>query len=401
MKHDFDEQIDRRGTNSIKHDFAAEYGKPEGLIPLWVADMDFRTAPCVTEALVRSAEHSVFGYSEAKKNGAYFAALQKWFAQRLGFRASPEWLVKTPGVVFALCSAIRAFTEPDDAVLIQTPVYYPFKETVEANGRRLVANPLAYANGKYQIDFDDFENKIAANNARLFILCSPHNPVGRVWTKDELTRMGEICLKHGTLVVSDEIHCDFVYGDNRHTVFAAISEAFLNNSILCTSPSKTFNLAGLQTANILIADARLRQKFKREIGKAGYSQLNTMGLVSCQAAYESGGEWLDDLLVYLWRNYEYAKKFINTNLPKIRLAELEGTYLLWLDMNAYGFSETELDKIIVEKASLWVSKGSAFGEDGKGFIRINIACPLHVLKKALGQLATCLTHNPLLTRWHV
>jgi len=390
IKHNFDEQIDRRGTNSIKHDFAAEYGKSEGLIPLWVADMDFRTPPCVTEVLVRSAEHSIFGYSEAKKDGYYFAALQKWFAQRFGFKASPEWLVKTPGVVFALCAAIRAFTEPGDAVLIQSPVYYPFRETVEVNGRRLVANPLANVGGKYCIDFDDFENKIAKNSVRLFILCSPHNPVGRVWTKDELIRIGEICLKHNVLVVSDEIHCDFVYGDNRHTVFGTINEAFLDNSIICTSPSKTFNLAGLQAANIFIANAKLRQEFKREIRKTGYSQLNTMGLVSCQAAYENGGEWLDELLAYLWRNYDYTKKIINTSLPKIRLAELEGTYLLWLDMNAYGFSETELDRILVEKAGLWVSKGSVFGGEGKGFIRINIACPLAVLEKAFEQLVAAL-----------
>jgi len=390
MKHDFDESIDRCDTNSIKHDFAAEYGKPECLIPMWVADMDFRVPPCVTEALVRSAEHSVFGYSETKKTGTYFTVLQKWFSQRFGFEASPEWLVKTPGVVFALCAAIRAFTELGDAVLIQTPVYYPFRETVETNGRRLVANSLAYVDGKYQVDFGDFENKIIINNAKLFILCSPHNPVGRVWTKSELTRMGEICLKHDVLIVSDEIHCDFTYGDNKHTVFGTISEAFLNNSIICTSPSKTFNLAGLQTANIFIADTKLRQKFKREIGKTGYSQLNTMGLVSCQAAYEGGGEWLDELLAYLWQNYNYTKNFINANLPKIRLAELEGTYLLWLDMNAYGFSETELDRILVEKARLWVSKGSVFGEEGKGFIRINIACPLAVLEKAFEQLAAAL-----------
>jgi len=390
MKHNFDTPIDRHNTNSIKHDFAAEYGKPEGLIPLWVADMDFRTPPCVTEALVKSAEHSVFGYSETKKSGAYFAALQKWFGQRFGFAVDPDWLVKTPGVVFALSMAIRAFTEPGDAVLIQPPVYYPFRETVETNGRRLVTNPLAYLDGKYRIDFGDFEDKIAKNSVKLFIMCSPHNPVGRVWTMDELRQMGEICLKHNVLVVSDEIHCDFVYGGNRHTVFGTISEAFLNNSITCTSPSKTFNLAGLQTANIFISDPELRQKFKREIRRTGYSQLNTMGLVSCQAAYENGGEWLDDLLVYLERNRNYVKNFIDANLPGIRLADLEGTYLLWLDMNAYGFSETELDKIIVEKAKLWVSRGSTFGDEGKGFIRINIACPLSTLEKAFGCLAAAL-----------
>jgi len=352
--------------------------------------MDFKTPPCVTEALVKSAEHSVFGYSEAKKGGAYFTALQNWFAQRFGFAVDPDWLVKTPGVVFALSTAINAFTESGDAVLIQSPVYYPFRETVEANGRRLVTNSLAYIDGKYRIDFEDFESKIANNNVRLFIMCSPHNPVGRVWTRDELAQMGEICLKHNVLVVSDEIHCDFVYEGNRHVVFGTISETFLDNSICCTSPSKTFNLAGLQTANIFIANPELRQKFKREIRKTGYSQLNTMGLVSCQAAYENGGEWLDELLVYLGRNHDYVKNFIDTNLPKIRLADFEGTYLLWLDMNAYGFSETELDRLIVEKAGLWVSKGSTFGDEGKGFIRINIACPLSTLEKAFERLAVAL-----------
>ena len=390
MGYDFDEPVDRRGTNSIKHDFAAEYAKPEGLVPLWVADMDFRTAPCVTEALVRSAEHAVFGYSEARKNGEYFSALRNWFAQRFDFQASPEWLVKTPGVVFALCSAIRAFTEPGDAVLIQPPVYYPFRTTVESNGRRLVTNPLAYHDGRYLVDFDDFEEKIAGNDVRLFVLCSPHNPVGRVWTREELTRMGEICLRHGVLVVSDEIHCDFVFGDNRHTVFGTIGESFLVNSIICTSPSKTFNLAGLQTANIFIADGELRRKFADEIGRAGYSQLNTMGLVSCRAAYEGGGEWLDGLLAYLWRNYDYARNFVNANLPKVRVVGLEGTYLLWLDMNGLGFSEAELDRIIVERAGLWVSRGGVFGDEGKGFIRINLACPFAVIEKAFGCLGAAL-----------
>ena len=387
MKFNFDEIVNRYNTNCIKYDFAQERGKPEGLIPLWVADMDFRTAPCVMEALVKSAQHGIFGYTEAKREGAYFNAARKWFSQRFNFDIKPEWVIKTPGVVYALFAAIRAYTEADDAVLIQTPVYYPFKESVDINGRRLVTNPLIIMDGKYKINFDDFEDKIVKNNIKLFILCSPHNPVGRVWAKDELERMGEICLKHNVFVIADEIHCDFVFPNNRHTVFGTISEDFLNNSIICTSPSKTFNLAGLQTANIFIADGKLRQKFRKEISKTGYSQLNTMGIVSCQAAYEDGGEWVDEMLVYLEKNYRYAKDFISVNLPKIKVYELEGTYLLWLDMNAYGYSEKELEPIIVEKAGLWVSNGSIFGEEGKGFIRINIACPLSTLEKAFNKLA--------------
>jgi len=387
MKFNFDEIVDRYNTNCIKYDFAKERGKPEGLIPLWVADMDFRTAPCVTEALVKSARHGIFGYTEAKKEGPYFDVMRKWFLERFNFEVKPEWVIKTPGVVYAIFAAIRAYTEETDAVLIQTPVYYPFKESVVDNGRRLVTNPLLYTDGKYKINFDDFEDKIVKNNVKLFILCSPHNPVGRVWKKDELERMGEICLKHNVLVISDEIHCDFVFPGHKHTVFGTISEEFLNNSIICTSPSKTFNLAGLQTANIFIADEKLRQKLRKEISKTGYSQLNTMGLVSCRAAYEEGGEWLDEMLLYLEKNYRYAKDFIGTNLPKIRIAELEGTYLIWLDMNACGLTDAELDKLLVEKAGLWVSNGSIFGDEGKGFIRINIACPLSTLEKAFNKLA--------------
>jgi cystathionine beta-lyase len=387
MKFNFDETVDRRNTNCIKYDFAKERGKPEGLLPLWVADMDFRTAPCVTRALVKSAEHSIFGYTDVKREGPYFDAIQKWFSRRFNFLIKPEWVIKTPGVVFAIYAAIRAYTEADDAILIQTPVYYPFRESALDNGRRLVTNPLLYTDGKYTIDFVDFEEKIVKNKVKLFILCTPHNPVGRVWTGDELQRMGEICLKHKVLVLSDEIHCDFVFPGNKHTVFGSISEEFLNNSIICTSPSKTFNLAGLQTANVFIADSELRRKFRKEISFTGYGQLNTMGIVSCQAAYEDGGEWVDEMLVYLEKNYVNAKDFIAVNLPKIHVNELEGTYLMWLDFNACGLSDAELDRVLVEKAKLWVSRGSIFGDEGKGFIRINIACPLSVLERALNQLA--------------
>jgi len=390
MKYNFDEVIDRYNTQCIKYDFAAERGKPEGLIPLWVADMDFQTAPCVTEALIRSAEHAIFGYSDTKKNGGYFNALRNWFETRFHFTLQPDWLVKTPGVVYALYAAVKAFTEPNESVMIQTPVYYPFRSSIEDNDRQLVTNPLVYTDGKYTIHFEDFESKIMEHQVKLFILCSPHNPVGRVWSKSELTQMGEICQKHNVFVIADEVHCDFVYPGHQHTVFGTISEAFLNNSMICTAPSKTFNLAGLQTANMFIADAGLRQRFKKEITKTGYSQLNSMGLVACQAAYTGGGEWLGELLVYLAGNYAFAKEFIESRLPKIRLAELEGTYLHWLDLNAYGFSESELDRLLINKAGLWVDNGSIFGEEGNGFIRINAACPRSVLKTALDQLAAAL-----------
>ena len=390
MKYHFDEIIDLRNTNSLKYDFAAERGKPEGLIPLWVADMDFRTAPSVAEALLQSAGHAIFGYSEVKRNGDYFHALQNWFDKRFHFRIEPDWVVKTPGVVYAVCAAINAFTQPGESVMIQTPVYHPFKSSIEANGRRLVTNSLVYANGQYQIDVHDFEHQIVRHKVKLFILCSPHNPVGRVWTKDELTQMGELCQKHGVFVVSDEVHCDFVYEGHVHTVFGTVNETFLHHAMICTSPSKTFNLAGLQSANIFIADTPLRRRFQNEMIKTGCSHLNTMGLVACQAAYAGGGEWLAELLAYLAGNYAFAKEFVANEMPNLRLAKLEGTYLLWLDLNACVFSEAELDRLIVNKAGLWVDNGRIFGEEGAGFIRINMAVPRSILQQAFDQLAKAL-----------
>lgn len=390
MKYNFDEVIDRRNTNSLKYDFAAERGLPDGLLPFWVADMDFRTAPCVTEALLKSAEHAVYGYSDVKKDGAYFNAVRDWFAERFNFEIKPEWLVKTPGVVFALCAAVQAFSEPGGGVLIQPPVYYPFRQSIEANGRLTVTNPLVYQNGRYYIDFDDFERKIIANKVKLFILCNPHNPVGRVWTMDELVKMGEICAKYNVLVLSDEIHCDFIYNGHEHIVFGTINEQFLHNSLIFTSPSKSFNLAGLQISNTFVADAVKRRIFSRAVLKTGYSQHNTMGLVACQAAYEYGGGWMDELVRYLAQNYKYAENFIAANLPEIKLVPLEGTYLIWLDMSAYKLSEAELDRLIKDKAKLWVSNGMSFGEEGRGFIRINIACPRDTLKRAFNQLAQAL-----------
>lgn len=390
MKYNFDEIIDRTNTNSIKYDFKAERGMPDDVIPLWVADMDFRTAPPIIDALVESAKHAIFGYTEVKKTGDYFKAVHNWFKNRFKFEINPQWLVKTPGVVFAISTAVKAFTATNDAVIIQTPVYPPFKSSIEVNGRRCITNPLVYIDGRYKIDFDDFERKIIENNVKMFILCSPHNPVSRVWTFNELTRLGDICLKHEVFVISDEIHCDFVFGEHKHTVFGTINERFLYNSVICTAPSKTFNLAGLQPANIFIADNDLNRKFRKKIIESGYSQPNTIGLVACQAAYEKGGEWLDELLIYLNNNYDYVKNFINENLPKVRIVELEGTYLIWLDLNEYGFSETELNHVIIEKAKLWVNNGVMFGEGGHGFIRINIACPLEILKKAFIQLAVAL-----------
>lgn len=297
-----------------------------------------------------------------------------------------EWLVKTPGIVFAIAAAIHAFTKEGDAVLIQQPVYYPFSETILDNKRKLVNSPLKRTGDRYEIDFEDFEEKIIQEQVKLFIFCSPHNPVGRVWEKDELKRIGEICLKHGVIVVSDEIHSDFVYPGHQHTVFASLSKEISDITITCTAPSKTFNIAGLQISNIFIENPVLREKVKKAIAQTGYSQVNQIGLAACQAAYEGGEEWLEELKEYLAGNIEYTRAFLKEHLPKITLIEPEGTYLLWLDFKAYNLTEEEREELIVKKAGLWLDSGSMFGPDGEGYERINIACPRKTLEKALWQL---------------
>ncbi len=288
MSINFDQEIERRGTDSLKYDFSVEMGKPADILPLWVADMDFRVSDKILDALHASVSHGIFGYTETKDD--YFEAVRNWFERHFSWSPEKEWLVKSPGVVAAIVTAIRAFTKVGESVLIQQPVYYPFMNTVHNNKRKLVVNQLVYKNNRYTIDFDDFENKIVSEKVRLFLLCSPHNPVGRVWTEEELTKMGAICLKHDVIVVSDEIHCDFTYEGHTHTNFASIIDNFANNSVICTAPSKIFNLAGLQVSNIFIPNKKLRDAFKHTITANGCDLLNTLSLVACKAAYEHGDE---------------------------------------------------------------------------------------------------------------
>ena len=388
MKYDFDQIIDRHGTGCLKYDFARERGKREDVLPLWVADMDFRVAEPILERLRKTVDHGIFGYSEAK--GDYFQTVASWYQERFGWEVHRSWLVKTPGVVFAIAAAVRAFTEKGDSVLLQQPVYYPFSEAIRDNGRELVNSPLKLVNGHYEMDFEDLEKKIVEHHVRLFLLCSPHNPVGRVWTEAELRRVGDICVKHGVIVVSDEIHSDFVWPGYKHTVFASLSKAYADISVTCTAPSKTFNLAGLQTSNIFIPNRDLKHRFRKAVDQAGYSQLNTMGLVACQAAYEEGGEWLEQLKEYLQGNLTFAREYIEKNLPGVHLIEPEGTYLIWLDFRDLGLTEAQREDLIVNKAKLWLDSGAIFGVDGEGFERINIACPRATLKEAFDRLAGAL-----------
>ena len=381
---DFDTVIDRKGTRSLKYDFAVRRGKPKDVLPLWVADMDFQTSSYITDALEDMVKHGVFGYSESEEH--YFGAVQNWMERHYNWHVKESWMTKTPGIVFALAMVVKAYTQENAAVLIQPPVYYPFKEVVEDNHRRLVNNTLVLGgDGTYTIDYEDFEKKIIEENVKLFILCNPHNPVGRVWTKEELERLGDICLKHGVFVVSDEIHADFVF-ERKHTVFSEVKEAYRDISMICTSPSKTFNIAGLQISNIFISNPEKATAFRRQVAAAGYSQVGLPGLVACEAAYRHGDEWLEGVLAYIKANAEFTRAYLQEHLPRVKMTKLEGTYLVWLDFRNYGLTDKELDEKILNQAGLWLDSGAVFGKCGEGFQRINIACPRKTLQQALDRL---------------
>ena len=382
---DLDTIIERKNTDCLKFDAATRRGYPEDILPLWVADMDFPAAPPILEALQKRITHGVFGYSEPDPD-RFFPVLERWFRERHNWQIQKDWLLQTPGVVFALAMAVKAFTEPGDAVLIQQPVYYPFSEVILDNGRHRVSSDLLLKGGRYEIDFADFERKIVENKVKLFLLCSPHNPVGRVWTRDELEMVAAICRKHNVIVIADEIHEDFVWTERPHIPYASLGGAIAEKAVICTAPSKTFNLAGLQVSNIFIPDYGLRRRFKHEINAAGYSQLNTLGLIACEAAYGEGFSWLQEVKQYLRENIDFTRAFLQQHIPWIRLVEPEGTYLLWLDCRGLGLSSFELDEFIIKKAGLWLDSGAIFGAAGKGFQRINVACPRSVLQEALERI---------------
>lgn len=382
----FDEVIDRKNTDSLKVDFKQENSLPDSVLPLWVADMDFRAAPCIIEALQQSVDHGIFGYTDIKDD--YYQAVSSWFSRRFSWNTQKQWLVVTPGVVYAVATAVRALTEKGDRVLIQTPVYYPFYNVIRDNGRELVENPLIYQDGQYHIDFADFEKKIADNQVKLFILCSPHNPVCRVWTADELKKMGEICHRYGVIVVSDEIHCDFTYSGHVHTIFPEAAPEMYEHCIICTAPSKSFNLAGLQVSNIWIPGEELREKFKAEVKGSGYSVPANLGIKACKAAYRDGEEWFEQCKKYIEENLNYVRAFIRENMPKIKLVEPEGTYFAWLDCSEMGLSAEELDDFIIGQAGLWLDSGKIFGKASEQFQRIVLASPKAIIETAMMKLKT-------------
>jgi len=378
MDYNFDQIIDRRNTESLKFDSAASRGKPKDVMPLWVADMDFPAPDCVLNALQESASHGIFGYTEP--DSSYYDALAGWFTGRFGYKYDSAWVTLVPGVVYAICAAISAYTKPGDAILIQEPVYYPFHESILANNRKPIINELRLEDDSYTIDFSDYERQIVDNNVKLFILCSPHNPCGRVWREDELRKMVRICAKYDVLILSDEIHCDFVFKPHNHFCLPALVPEFQSKIILLTAPSKTFNLAGLQLSNVFISDPVLRRAFRQAVAKSGYSQANRLGISACRAAYSGGADWVNALLVYLEGNMALIDRFLRVHLPAVRLIPPQGTYLAWLDCRKLGFTPDELDHKLLHEAGLWLSRGDTFGIGGAGFTRINVACPRSILE---------------------
>jgi cystathionine beta-lyase len=396
MKYDFDKEISRQGTHAIKWEFIqagedllhwehtdASFGENR-ILPMWVADMDFACPEPVVEALVARAEHGIYGYTAA--TDAYYGSVVSWMKRRQGWEIAPEWICTTPGVVPALNMLVRTFVSPGDKVLIQPPVYYPFFSAIENNQAELVANSLVYENGRYRMDFADLEEKTQDPQVKMAILCSPHNPVGRVWTRDELVRFGEICLQNQVLIVSDEIHGDLIYTGYSFTPFASISADFAQNAVVCTAPSKTFNMAGLHTSNILIPDDGLRARFKKTLQSNGLFGVGPFGVVALETAYNHGEEWLDQVLNYIEDNLHFLEDYVSRYIPQISVVRPEGTYLVWLDCRRLGLDKWELKQLMLNEAGVYLDEGFIFGPEGEGFERINIACPRSILAEALERI---------------
>lgn len=385
-KYHFDEPVDRRGTGCYKWDEAEE----EGVIPMWVADMDFRVAPPIIEALRRRVDHGVFGYTMVPDS--YYEAVQNWFARRHGWRIDKDWILYTSGVVPAVSCALKALTLPGEKVLVQTPVYNCFFSCIKNNGCEVAENPLRREGNSYVVDFDDFERKCADEKTTVFLLCNPHNPAGRVWTKEELQRMNDICLRHGVRVVSDEIHCELIMPGHTFTPFAAVSEACLDNSVVLNSPSKAFNIAGLQIANIICKNPTWRRRINRAVNINEVCDVNPFGPIALEAAYNSGEAWLDELNAYLWDNYQEVKAFFAEYFPRMEVLRLEGTYLVWIDITAVELTSDEATELLLKEGKVMVNSGTMYGRRaGQGYLRLNIACPRSQLREALNRMGRVLS----------
>jgi len=385
--YNFDEIIPREDTNCIKYDYRKEYFGSEDLIPMWVADMDFRTPDFIMEAIRKRAEHEILGYSSRGEN--LFKAIIGWYKRRYNWEIQKDWIITTPGVVPAIHFAIRAFADPGDKIIIQPPVYHPFYSLIKGNERVVVMNQLCFKDGRYQMDIEDLKERVD-EQTKLILLSHPHNPVGRVWTDKELTVLGKFCLSKGITILCDEIHSDLIYHPNRHIPMASINNDLLHHTLTFAAPSKSFNLAGLSTSFVIIADPDQRKLYNNELETSHLWLGNLFGSVALEAAYSSGDQWLDELMDYLNNNLEFLKAFISREIPSVKVIEPEATYLVWLDMRQIGMKGQIMKDFLVKEARLGLNDGASFGPGGEGFQRINIACPRSVLEKALRQLRDAL-----------
>lgn len=385
MKYDFDEIINRHDTLSLKWDLEKHDGD---ILPMWVADMDFRTAKPIREAIAKRAEEGIFGYSIFSDD--VLDAVIGWFRKRHNWEINREWLTYSQGIVPALHAFSKIFVKPGEKILMLSPVYYPFTKAAERNGIETVCSDLIYKNGKYEINFDDFRKKAEDPAVKMCFFCTPHNPGGRIWTREELTKVGRICTDNGVLIIADEIHCDIVYPGNTHVSFGTLDEDIVDNSIICTSPTKTFNLAGLQISNLVIKNPNLKEKYENYILSTGFdidtNEASLFGIIAVKAAYEGGEEWLDQLIQYLNGNLDFLVKYVTENIPGIRLMIPQATYLVWMDMTSYGIECHKLHERLKNEGGIWLDEGYIFGRTGEGFERINIACPRSVLANGLERI---------------
>ena len=380
---DFDTYIDRRKTNSVKWDGVLKLFGDENVLPMWVADMDFKAPPPVVQALIKRAEHGIYGYP--MRPPSFYDAFIDWTLKNHGWAIEKKWLTYSPGVVTALSVMVLALTKPGDKVLLQPPVYYPFFEVIRRNGRRVVDNPLLLRQGRYDMDFEDLERK-AREKVKLMILCSPANPVGRVWTYDELKRVGDFCLKNDIVLISDEIHSDIVYPGFKHTPAATVSKEVAQRTITCMAPSKTFNLAGLQSSVIIIPDPELREKYNRLLHNVHIEMDNVFGLAAFESAYRSGQAWLDELKEYLHQNLKFTIEYFEEKIPRIKVIRPEATYLVWFDCRELWLDNRELKDFMIKKAKVGLDDGPIFGQGGEGFQRLNLACPRTTLEQGLKRI---------------
>lgn len=384
MKFDFDKVIDRHNTASMKWDS----GEPD-ILAMWVADMDFETVPAITKALIERSQHGVFGYSF--RDDAFFEALIGWFRRRHKWTIDCSWVAHSPGIVAALHFLVKSMLEPGDKVMMHAPVYYPFFGSCLKNNTEVEFNKLLYVNGRYHLDFQDFERIAKDPKVKMFYMSSPHNPGGRIWTREELERMGRICTDNGVLVVSDEIHCDLVYHGKNHTPYGILPEDIVQNSIICVAPSKTFNLAGLQTSCLIIPNPELKKRYDTFLASLGIMRPNVYGITGLTAAYTRGDEWLDQLLEYLAGNLEFLRNYLKKNIPDLKLMEPDATYLVWLDFKNLHVDSRKFHDVLLKQGKVWLDEGYLFGEVGEGFERINIACPRPVLAEGLNRIKRALT----------